>query len=224
VVISGGEAGAFYVRQLLRAVAAGKLETERIVVVDRDPCRAARSHGDERLEFAVAAWSDWVDAHLRGLGAHDQLVPYHWAPHLLVDWLRLEAERADAKASRGESPLPAFELPFERDTRDGDRALSYATWPCPPACIEPELCPHTRGPKHWSLAARLATAPSGFDAALVFRSLHLVQGVGTIPVAEIHAALERLLALARGGERRLLVATASHCHGLATSLTVRPRG
>lgn len=211
-------------RQLLRAVAAGRLETERIVVVDRDPACAARAHSDPRLEFAVAAWSDWLDAHLRGLGAHDHLVPYHWAPHLLVDWLRREAERASAQALRGGAPLPAFELPFERDTRGGDRALSYATWPCPPACIEPELCPHTRGPKHWSLAARLATAPPGFDAALVFRSLHLVQGVGTVPVIEIHAALERLLALAKGGERRLLVATASHCHGLATALTVRPRG
>ena len=44
VVIGGGEAGAVYVRQLLRAVAAGKLETDRIVVVDRDPgCAASRS-------------------------------------------------------------------------------------------------------------------------------------------------------------------------------------
>lgn len=223
-MISGGEAGAFYVRQLLRAVAAGKLETDRIVVVDRDPACAARQYGDERLEFAVADWSEWLDRSLARLGADDHLVPYHWAPHLLVDWLRRQAEQESLAASRGGAPLPVFELPFERDTRDGDRALSYASWPCPPACIEPELCPHTRAPKHWSLAARLAAPPAGWDEALVFRSLHLVQGVGTIPVAEIHAALERLLALAQGGERRLLVATASHCHGLATSLTVRQRG
>jgi len=213
------------VRQLLRAVAAGKLETDRIVVVDRDPACAARSHGDQRVAFAVADWSDWLDAHLRGLSRDDHLVPYHWAPHLLVEWLRREAERATTRSVlRGESALPAYALPFERDTKDGDRALSYASWPCPPACIEPELCPHTLGPKHWSLAKRLATPPAGWDEALVFRSLHLVQGVGTIPVAEIHAALERLLALAESGERRLLVATASHCHGLATSLTVRQRG
>jgi hypothetical protein len=126
-------------------------------------------------------------------------------------------------ASRGEAALPVFELPFERETTDGDRALSYATWPCPPACIEPLLCPHTRGGKDWSLAGRLAAAPEGFDDAVVFRSLHLVHGVGTIPVADIHAARRRVLALGGAGERRLLVATASHCHGLATSLTVRPR-
>jgi hypothetical protein len=210
------------VRQLLRAAAAGKLATERIVVVDRDPGCAARRHRDPRLEFAVADWSAWLDRHLEGLGGRAHLVPYHWAPHLLVDWLRRQAERHSLAALRGEAPLPVFGLPFERDTRDGDRALSYASWPCPPACIEPGLCPHTRGAKDWSLAERVAEAPAGFDDAIVFRSLHLVHGVGTIPVADILAARARVVA---GGsaERRLFVATASHCHGLATSLSVRPR-
>lgn len=222
-MISGGEAGAFYVRQLLRAAAAGRLETERIVVVDRDAACAARRHRDPRLEFAVALWSDWLDAHLLALSAQDHLVPYHWAPHLLVDWLRGQALRASVPVERGGESLPAFGLPFERETRDGDRALSYATWPCPPACIEPALCPHTRGPKHWSLAADLDQAPAGLDEAVVFRSVHLVHGVGTIPVGQIHAARRRLLDAGDGGERRVLVATASHCHGLATALTVRPR-
>ena len=212
-------------RQLLRAAASGALETGRIVVVDRDPRCAARSHAsDERLHFAVAEWSDWLDVNLAALSPLDQLVPYHWAPHLLVEWLRREAERSGVSSAVGGEPrLPAFALPFERDTRDGDRALSYASWPCPPACIEPALCPHTRGAKDWSLATRVAAPPEGWDASLVFRSLHLVYGVGTIPVGQIHAARDRLLALAGGGRRRLLVATASHCHGLATSLTVRPR-
>jgi hypothetical protein len=223
VVISGGEAGDFYVRQLLRACAASKLATDRIVVVDRDPACPARRNHDARVEFAVAEWSAWLDRNLDALGERDQLVPYHWAPHLLVDWLRRQAERHSLAAARGEAALPVFELPFERETKDGDRALSYATWPCPPACIEPALCPHTRGAKDWSLAGRLADAPAGFDEAVVFRSLHLVHGVGTIPVSDIHAARARMVTLGRSGARRLLVATASHCHGLATSLTVRPR-
>jgi hypothetical protein len=222
-VISGGVAGAFYVQQLLRAAARGTLSTDRIVVVDRDPACAARRHRDPRLEFAVAEWNDWLDSHLLGLAAADQLVPYHWAPHLLVDWLRRQLERGSREALRGGQPLPAFGVPFERATRDGDAALSYATWPCPPACIEPALCPHTRGPKHWSLAADLEGARDGFDDAIVFRSLHLVHGVGTIPVGDILAARERVLLSSAGRRRQLLVATASHCHGLATTLTVRPR-
>ena len=69
----------------------------------------------------------------------------------------------------------------------------------------------------------MATPPAGWDGALVFRALHFVYGVGTIPVGEIQAARDRLLSLTSGGARRLMVATASHCHGLATSLSVRPR-
>lgn len=218
-MISGGAAGAFYVRQLLRAVAAGRLATDTIVVVDRDPaCAVPR---DSRVALAVADWGEWLDAHMGGLDPAAQLVPYHWAPHLLLEWLRRQAERAGLVAERG-GAVPTLGLPFERGTRDGDRALSYATWACPPSCIEPALCPHTRGAKDWSLGSDVAIAPAGFDAALVFRSLHLAYGVGTIPVGDVLHA--RQVVLGGGdGERRYLVSTASHCHGLAAVLTVRPR-
>ena len=216
VVISGGQAGAFYARQLLRAAAAGRLAVDRILVIDREPDCAARQLADPRLELVVASWDEWLDAHLGALAPADQLVPYHWAPHLLVDWLRREAERAGLMLERA-GRLAPMGLPFERDTGGGDRALSYASWPCPPACIEPALCPHTRGPRDWSLAADLAAAPTGFDGAVVFRSLHLVYGVAAIPVSAIHAARELVLAPA-ATPRRFVVATASHCHGLASTL------
>lgn len=225
VVVSGGALGAFYARQLLRASAAGRLATERILVVDRDPaCAAARcSEEDPRARLEVADWSDWLDAHLGGLGRDDHLVPYHWAPHLLVGWLERQAQRAGAPVARG-GVIPSRGVPYERATREGDAALSYATWACPPTCIEPALCPHTRGPKDWSLAARLETPLPGdpFDDRLVFRCLHLVYGVGTIPVADVLAARDRLLA-GLGEVRRYLVATSSHCHALATCLEVAPR-
>lgn len=227
VVIGGGEAGRLYVRQLRRAAAAGRLATERLVVVDRDPgCAVARAEGGSasgvpRVELARAEWRDWLADHLAGLGPQDHLVPYHWAPHLLVEWLAQEARARGARAERG-GGLPAAGTPFERPTRDGDQALSYATWSCPATCIEPTLCPHTRGPKSWSLAARLARPQAGeaLDGRLVLPSLHLVYGVATIPVAAIHAARDRVLADLARGPRRWLVATASHCHGLATRLTV----
>jgi hypothetical protein len=44
--------------------------------------------------------------------------------------------------------------------------------------------------------------------------------VGTIPVADVLAGRDRLLAEAARGERTWLVATASHCHGLAARLRV----
>lgn len=220
VVISGGAAGAFYVRQLLRAAAAGRLRVERIVVVDRERECAAAAFRGPGVELATAAWDEWLDANLGALGERDQLVPYHWAPHVLVGWLRREAGRAGLRLER-EGTLPARGLPFERDTSEGDRALSYASWPCPPSCIEPALCPHTRGPRNWSLAGDLAQAPAGCDAAIVLRSLHLVYGVAAIPVREIHAARDLLLS-SGSGRRRFVIATASHCHGLAGTLVSSP--
>ena len=222
IVIGGGEAGAFYVRQLLRAAAALRLQTGRIAVVDRDPqCLAAKS-SDPRVRVDIADWSAWLDAHLDEAGPDDHLVPYHWAPHLLLTWIEHQVARAGGRTDRT-TPGPGG-FPYEGVTSAGDRALSYATWPCPPACIEPELCPHTRGAKDWSLAGDLARATKGDDAdyAIVFRCLHLVYGVGTIPVRDILAARDRVIAGMRGGRRSYLVATSSHCHALATQLHVSP--
>lgn len=220
VVIGGGAAGAVSVRQLLRAVAAGRLETDRIFVVDRDPACAVARSPDGRVLLEISDWSGWLDAHLDRLGPADHLVPYHWAPHLLVAWLERRARQAGASVSRG-GAIPPRGVPLERATREGDRALSYATWVCPPTCIEPGLCPHTRRPKDWSLAADLAAGRAGdpFTGRIVFRCLHLVYGVGTIPIADIQTARDRVLA---ERDARWLVATSSHCHALATALRVGP--
>jgi hypothetical protein len=220
VVVGGGVAGALYVRQLLRAIDAGRLAAGAIHVVDRDPaCLVARG-ADARVRLETAEWEAWLDARLEAFHARDHFVPYHWAPHLLLDWLARQARRHGAKARRATAPGP-LGLPFERVTRDGDRALSYATWACPPTCIEPALCPHTRGPKHWSLAGDLESAAAPLEA-LVLRCLHLVYGVATIPVARILSARERILGGLAHGPRNYLVATSSHCHALASVLEVAP--
>jgi hypothetical protein len=223
IVIGAGDSGRFYVRQLLRAVAAGKLAAERITVVDRDADRRERLPRDPRVQFECAAWADWLDAHLASARPQDQLVPYHWAPHLLVGWLANQAEREGARVRRG-GPLRSRGLPFERDTAAGDRALSYASWTCPVTCIEPRLCPHTRGPRDWSLAGDLAALrpDDAADDAIVFGSFHLAYGVAAIRLSTILEARSRVLAGLARGTRRYLVSTSSHCHALATLLTVSP--
>jgi hypothetical protein len=222
VVLSGGPIGAASVRQLLRASAAGCLRTERIVVIDRAPHCEASQLADDRVELAVADWTDWLLDHADEVGPAGHLVPYHWAPHVLVDWLAREVSRAQGAARRG-GAVPAVGTPVDRATRDGDRALSYATWVCPPTCIEPALCPHTRGPKSWSLARDLAGSPSEATGdSVVFRCLHLLWGVGTVPMSEILAARDRMVAGIPRGSRSYLVATSSHCHALATLLEVGP--
>jgi len=111
-------------------------------------------------------------------------------------------------------------VPFARPTRDEDQALSYATWICPPTCIEPALCPHTRQEKDWSLCADLETSGSAGTEAIVFRCLHLVYGVGTVPLADLREARDRVAGAQGPYPRRFLVATSSHCHALAATLEV----
>jgi hypothetical protein len=222
VVIGGAAIGSGSVRRLLRARDAGRLTTDRIVVVDRHGGCEAAAFGPP-AQLAVASWSDWLDTHLDALGPDDHLVPYHWAPHLLEEWLIRRLARAGAHVQTADGLAPRG-LPFEGPIAGNGRALSYAAWVCPPACIEPALCPHTRGPKDWSLAGDLTRPAPGesFDGHVVFRCLHLLYGVGTIPVRDIHGARDQLIAGLAGGRRRYLVATASHCHGLAGVLELSP--
>ena len=206
VVIGGGASGAYAVRQLLRAVAAGRLSTDRVVVVDRDPRCAVSSQRDPRVTLEVADWDDWLDERLALLPVEGHVVPYHWAPHLFLNWLARQAGRAGAQATRGEAPAPPPGVPFARASKDGDLALSYATWICPATCIEPALCPHTRERKDWSLCADLEVAGGGVLEAIVFRCL---------------AARDLMLRGTASGPKRYLVATSSHCHALAATLDVR---
>src|SRR5438105_244347 len=126
VVIGGGPIGAGSARQLLRARDAGRLSVDRILVVDRDPGCAATAL-PAPVAVVIDDWTRWLAAHLNGLGAHDHLVPDHWAPHLLREWLAGELTRRGASVVRTQG-LRRRGLPFEAATRDGEQALSYAAW------------------------------------------------------------------------------------------------
>jgi hypothetical protein len=224
IVVGGGPIGAGSARQLLRAQAAGRLTTDRIVVVDRDP-RCAAAALPAPVELHVASWSPWLLDHLEGFGAGDHLVPDHWAPHLLRDWLAAALRRRGAQVES--FPLEERRaLPYEGPTRQGDRALSYASWICPPRCIEPALCPHTRGPRDWSLVGDLRRQDHPDLVPLVLPCRHLVYGVGTVPVAEILSVAALVAGGLGSGTRSYRIATSSHCHALASGLRVScpPRG
>ena len=108
VVVGGGCYGAYYVRQLGRARAAGRLTYARLLVVDRDPaCRVAAADAPElRGAGAEVAVEEWTPFFARYLGAaaaapheaaDDAIVPSPLMPHLLYEWV---AGRA-ATAGRG---------------------------------------------------------------------------------------------------------------------------
>ena len=220
MVIGGPEIHAGYVRRLFKAEAAGKITFGRIVVIDRDPSSAVSAMVGERVGLVVATWNDWLFANLQHSRAGDHLVPYHWAPHVLLDWLMADLSRHGLSLTRvSDLSEPPARPPVLRETGVSDLAMSYAEWLCPPACIEPALCPHTRGPKWWSLATELVKAPGSY----VFPCLHLAYGVGTIPVSTIFGVRDRLVeALSRGelsAATPVWISSASHCHGLAARVT-----
>ncbi len=220
IVIGGPEIHAGYVRRLFKAEAAGKITFDRIVVIDRDPSCAAAGLAGERVRLEVASWNDWLARNLWRHKGLDHLVPYHWAPHVLLDWLAADlGPQGWSLARTPDRSEPPAHPPVLRETGAGDLAMSYAEWLCPPACIEPALCPHTRGPKSWSLATELANAPRSF----VFPCLHLAYGVGTIPVSAIFGVRDNLRDALRRGEvgpgAPAWITSASHCHGLAARVT-----
>jgi hypothetical protein len=234
VVVGGGCYGSQYVRQLRRARAAGKVRWHRVVVVDhRAACAfaaACRAHptGDldlsgaadhwDRIDLVVEEWTaffaHWLGAALRARSAHasDAIVPSPLMPHLLFEWLV-----GAARAASPDQPLQIAApgeiagIPWQQAGTDGTRYVSYATWTCPINCIEPAKCPHTKGPRDWSMHGTLPSAGPATATALL-RVTHRAFGVGMIDVADVLAA-HTIVTSAAARRLPAWVATASHCHG-----------
>ncbi len=241
VVVGGGCYGGYYVRQLRRAVAAGAVRCARIVVVDRDaacPVAARRTAEDPLVDVEIAEWRAYLSrvlgapAEEGGLGDADAIVPSPLMPHLLRDWLIDSARRRwPTRDVRVEPLIDPPDVPWQRQAPDGTHYVSFATWTCPINCIEPERCPHTRGPRDWSLAPTLRRYAERAGRGMpqpgpyLFRCTHRAYGVGMIDVREILAA-EAALAVAGtdGTPLDVIVGTVSHCHGAVSRIVVAAAG
>ena len=242
VVVGGGCYGTFYVRQLGRAARAGVLGWDRIVVIDRNPdCGITQTEllvdspgGFPEPHLVVSEWmaffadylSRWASA--SDSTGTDAIVPSPLMPHLMYDWLR---DRARARwPGRAVDTRPLSEpppVPWQRASPDGTHYVSFAEWICPVNCIEPERCPHTRGPRTWTMPR----AVSGFvdaergrgrniDGPLIFHCTHRAYGVGMIDTALVVAADQAVSKYAADGAAEILVGTVSHCHGALNILAI----
>lgn len=237
VIVGGGCYGSYYVQQLQRAAAAGALVVDQLLVVDRDPgCRVARDRAPSAAlqpDVVVADWSTFLAAFLAERAARpapgsDAIVPSPLMPHLLYQWLAARMrERWPTREVHG-APLEAgLDVPWQRAGEDGTHYASYATWMCPINCIEPARCPHTRGPRDWTMPVALerhvrGAAEAGREIAgpYVFHCTHRAYGVGMIDVAAVVAAEADLARRAAAGRVDALVGTVSHCHGAVSRLVV----
>ena len=235
IVVGGGCYGGYYVRQLRRAVSAGAIEIARLVVVDRDAhCAVAAIRDDASLpiDLVVADWRAFFDRYLAAAAddpacALDAIVPSPLMPHLMGEWLVSRARERDAARGIEQRPLARVpEVPWERAGRDGTHYVSFATWECPVNCVEPRTCPHTRGPRDWSLPVALASHAQSEQRAgrrvipAVMHCRHRAYGVGMFDTAEVLAADRRIAAAPNDGEVEVLIGTVSHCHGALTRLVL----
>ena len=230
VVVGGGCYGSYYVRQLHRARDANALGWDRLVVVDRDPACAVATQGG--AECVVADWTEFFREYLPGLGpdTRDAIVPSPLMPHLLYEWLydRARARWPDRRvetAPMGEDVT--VDVPWQRAGVDGTRYVSYATWMCPVNCIEPAKCPHTRGPRDWTMPTAVASLADAERARgrpmagpVIFHCTHRAYGVGMIDCAAVVAADTIVEAAGTAGAARVLVGTVSHCHGALSVLSI----
>lgn len=241
VVVGGGCYGRYYVRQLRRAANAGAIAAQRVIVVDRDPrCAVANViagalEAGTILPASVVArdWSEFFAEYLgravadRESARADAIVPSPLMPHLMGEWLvgRARARWPDRRVeTRPFDEVPR--VPWERAGHDGTHYVSFATWTCPVNCIEPKVCPVTRGPRDWSLPVRLAEHATGARGAgrvlesAVLHCSHRAYGVGMFDTADVIDADARIAAAGTRGAVEVMIGTVSHCHGALTRLVI----
>jgi hypothetical protein len=241
VVVGGGCYGSYYVRQLERASRAGALLADRVLVIDRDPgCRVAtelRAGSDANAEIVVSDWTSFFDRYLGDAAAHgdahsserpDAIVPSPLMPHLMYEWLERRARARWPTRAVGIHPLdPPSGIPWQKRGADGTQYVSFAEWVCPVNCIEPELCPATRGPRSWSmppavLAVTEEARRNGRNLAgpVIFHCQHRAYGVGMFDTHDVIAGDALVQRAAAAGAAEVLVGTVSHCHGALTVLAI----
>jgi hypothetical protein len=224
IVVGGGCYGSYYVRQLRRARAAGALTWARLVVVDRNPeCAVAADADGVTLvsrEWA-AFFAEYLGTAADAAPAPHAIVPSPLMPHLMAQWVVARARARWPGRMLRLAPLDgAVDVPWQRAGDDGTHYVSFATWECPINCIEPRTCPHTRGPRAWSLPPTLRAFVETerlrgrrIDGPAIFHCVHRAYGVGMFGVDEVLAADALVAQVAAGRAASVLVGTVSHCHG-----------
>ena len=236
VVIGGGCYGSWYTAQLARAFKSGALQVGEVIVVDRHfDCKVALEstqdvYGRLPVRVAVTSWADYIDQWLKTDEPleHQALVPSPLMPHLLLDWLVARAKIRWPSRSITVEPLSkAPRIPWERAAPDGRHYVSFAEWLCPINCIEPVLCPSTKGPRNWSMPPAIAgyvaaqSAERPLAGPITFHCTHRTHGVGMIDASAIALADRQIAAWGKLGAVEVLVGTVSHCHGALGVLSVR---
>lgn len=227
IVIGGGCYGTYYCRQLLRG--ATKLGLEKITVVDHMvDCQVRREIDDPRIHHITQDWHEFflpyfqgqVEQGRAGTNLTDHYVPPCIGPHFIFELFEAELKRECPGIQLNHLPVEAaIGTPLDMKLADGNRALSFAEWKCPHSCIEPKLCPVTRGEKWWDMGTYLTDffnqQKLPVESYHLLPCKHLAMGVGTIPMQLIIDEFLRFSqVVSQPGRHLAALATISSCHGL----------
>ncbi len=235
-VFGAGCYGRLHIRHLLTARKKGRLQFDRLVVIDRNPrAPAVREWSDHpRVTFRFMDWVTFlVEAFADGrIHPMDELVLPCIGPHLMFHWLQRTIARLTGQEPRHIPWNGRVGIPFETTLDTGMHAVSYALWRCPPTCIEPAMCPGNGQKRNWEMF-RFISAHARFwnvrgrsiDHVEIFTSTHRAWGVATLPVKRLLDARRRVItAVQHKRIRTLLVATVSSCHGLMGLMAIPSAG
>lgn len=194
--------------------------------VSPTPTLIVREWGSFFAEYLAAK----ADAHRVAPSTHgrpsdaaleDAIVPSPLMPHLMAQWVMSRARARWPGRMMRFAPLEgAVDVPWQRRGDDGTHYVSFATWMCPINCIEPRICPHTRGARAWSLPPTLRAFVETerlrgrrIDGPAVFHCVHRAYGVGMFGVDEVLAADALVAQVAAARAAEVLIGSVSHCHG-----------
>lgn len=230
IVIGGGCFGTIQTGRILKAMERGAIGRATVVIVDRNSDPPARKEFGmvKDVVFAKSDWFDYLRDYFQGDGraAGDQIIPAHIAPHLLFEVAASAIHKGTGRKVDPEPVGKVFNLLFEKEGAGSVRYISAAAWLCPFACIEPDVCPATRGPRSWDLSSLVPEVMGdSVDASIVFKTTHFAWGVGTIPCDMISSSCNSVIGMVNGADSsrifHVAVATTSNCHGVVGRLKIQ---
>jgi len=192
----------------------------RWVILDRNPnCQATHERlSKDPLAFIFGEWEDILLTSFSNneIKKNDLIIPSPFQGLLIFNWLKKEANLVDRVMLPVKLPEIGGGLPYEKLGTDNlTRYSSYADWICPPFCIEPKICPATKGLKSWDMRDLISNyaLEKNIMRSFFFVCLHWLYGVGGVPADSFFKARNFVR---EGPPGDFLISSMSTCHG-ATS-------
>lgn len=202
-IIGAGRFGKIAVERITRHIPGASL-----TVVDKQPAMTGGTHISVICEDGI----QWLSAMLDGKAPVDMIVPAI-PVHVVSEWLKLNIQNTFDIYPIHIPDSWLSQMPNAIRGNAGLAYVSHADFICPDNCPEPEkICTHTGQPRPMDLFRLLGNLEFDDVLPMVIRSYQLLPGVGGIYPGDLMALAD---IVRKNGSRRLMIATACRCHGVA---------